>query len=63
VAAEIGPSAARLHFDKFVSDLIAGVTVGMLALPLAMAFLIALGVSPQAGIYCAILQKGARRPS
>src|ERR1700690_2314139 len=39
----------------FVSDLIAGVTVGLVALPLAMAFAIASGVSPQAGIYCAIV--------
>ena len=42
-------------FDKFVSDLIAGVTVGLVALPLAMAFAIASGVPPQAGIYCAIV--------
>jgi len=41
-------------FEKFVADLIAGVTVGLVALPLAMAFAIASGVSPQAGIYCAI---------
>jgi SulP family sulfate permease len=40
---------------KFLSDLIAGITVGLVALPLAMAFAIASGVSPQAGIYCAIL--------
>jgi SulP family sulfate permease len=40
---------------KFVSDLIAGVTVGMVALPLAMAFAIASGVTPQAGLYCAIV--------
>lgn len=39
----------------FVSDLIAGVTVGVVALPLAMAFGIASGVTPQAGIYTAIL--------
>jgi sulfate permease, SulP family len=41
--------------QKFVSDLIAGVTVGLVALPLAMAFAIASGVPPQAGIYCAIV--------
>src|ERR1700739_3211087 len=41
--------------EKFVSDLIAGVTVGLVALPLAMAFAIASGVPPQAGIYCAIV--------
>jgi len=40
---------------KFLSDLIAGLTVGLVALPLAMAFAIASGVSPQAGIYCAIV--------
>src|ERR1700731_2427577 len=40
---------------KFVSDLIAGVTVGLVALPLAMAFAIASGLSPQAGLYCAIV--------
>jgi SulP family sulfate permease len=42
-------------FDKFISDAIAGVTVGLVALPLAMAFAIASGVPPQAGIYCAIV--------
>src|ERR1700689_2124340 len=40
---------------KFLSDLIAGVTVGLVASPLAMAFAIASGVTPQAGIYCAIV--------
>lgn len=40
---------------KFVHDLIAGITVGLVALPLAMAFSIASGLSPQAGIYCAIV--------
>lgn len=41
--------------QKFFHDLIAGVTVGLVALPLAMAFAIASGVTPQAGIYCAIV--------
>src|SRR5271168_3561955 len=40
---------------KFIADLLAGLTVGLVALPLAMAFAIASGVSPQAGIYCAIV--------
>jgi SulP family sulfate permease len=40
---------------KFVADLIAGVTVGLVALPLAMAFAISSGLSPQAGIYCAVV--------
>jgi SulP family sulfate permease len=39
----------------FVSDLIAGVTVGLVALPLAMAFAISSGMPPQAGIYCAVV--------
>ena len=40
---------------KFLHDLIAGITVGLVALPLAMAFSIASGLTPQAGIYCAIV--------
>jgi SulP family sulfate permease len=39
----------------FIHDAIAGVTVGLVALPLAMAFAIASGLSPQSGIYCAIV--------
>ena len=39
----------------FWHDLLAGVTVGLVALPLAMAFSIASGLSPQAGIYCAVV--------
>ena len=41
--------------NKFVLDVVAGITVGLVALPLAMAFSIASGLSPQAGIYCAIV--------
>jgi sulfate permease, SulP family len=41
--------------EKFVADIGAGVTVGLVALPLAMAFAISSGVSPQAGLYCAIV--------
>jgi len=40
---------------KFVADLIAGLTVGLVALPLAMAFAISSGVPPQSGIYCAVV--------
>ena len=39
----------------FAHDLSAGITVGLVALPLAMAFAIASGLTPQAGIYCAIV--------
>jgi SulP family sulfate permease len=41
--------------QKFFHDLVAGVTVGLVALPLAMAFSIASGLTPQAGIYCGIV--------
>ena len=42
-------------WNKFSADALAGVTVGLVALPLAMAFAIASGVAPQAGLYCAIV--------
>jgi SulP family sulfate permease len=41
--------------DALFGDLVAGVTVGLVALPLAMAFAIASGVPPQAGLYCAVV--------
>jgi SulP family sulfate permease len=43
------------NLTKFSRDVVAGVTVGLVALPLAMAFSIASGLTPQAGIYCAIV--------
>src|SRR5438132_8165033 len=43
------------NLNQFIKDVIAGVTVGLVALPLAMAFSIASGLTPQAGIYCAIV--------
>jgi SulP family sulfate permease len=48
---------ALRHYSvqAFTADLIAGVTVGLVALPLAMAFAISSGMTPQAGIYCAIV--------
>jgi SulP family sulfate permease len=42
-------------FTTLSSDLMAGVTVGLVALPLAMAFAIASGVPPQNGVYCAVV--------
>ena len=42
-------------WTAFLADLIAGVTVGLVALPLAMAFAISSGVPPQAGLYCAVI--------
>ena len=48
---------ALRHYDTvtFGHDLVAGVTVGLVALPLAMAFAIASGAPPQAGIYTAVV--------
>ena len=40
---------------QFFADSVAGVTVGLVALPLAMAFAIASGVTPQAGLYTAVV--------
>ena len=41
--------------SKFVSDLIAGIIVGIIALPLAIAFATASGVPPQNGLITAII--------
>ena len=41
--------------QQLVRDLIAGVIVGIVAIPLAIAFAIASGVTPQAGLYTAIV--------
>ena len=48
------------HYTRgtLLRDVTAGVTVGVVALPLAMAFGIASGVTPQAGIYTAIVGGG-----
>jgi SulP family sulfate permease len=49
---EILPTYTR---HRFAADVVAGVTVGLVALPLAMAFAISSGVRPEAGIYTAII--------
>ncbi|HML45546.1 MAG TPA: SulP family inorganic anion transporter [Clostridia bacterium] len=41
--------------DKFIKDLISGVTVGIIALPLAIALGIASGVSPEKGLITAVI--------
>jgi Sulfate permease and related transporters (MFS superfamily) len=41
--------------EKFLADIMAGLIVGVVALPLAIAFGIASGVTPEKGIYTAII--------
>src|SRR5438477_10897456 len=41
--------------EDLFSDVVAGLTVGIVALPLAMAFAIASGVKPEAGIFTAVV--------
>lgn len=41
--------------EQFTADLMAGIIVGIVALPLAIAFGIASGVSPEKGLYTAII--------
>ncbi len=46
-----------LHYDLnlFKADILAGLIVALVALPLAMSFAIAIGVEPQYGIYAAMI--------
>jgi SulP family sulfate permease len=41
--------------SKLSADLVSGITVGLVALPLAMAFAIAAGAPPEAGLYTAVV--------
>ncbi len=43
------------RLDHFIKDLLAGLTVGIIAIPLSMALAIASGVPPQYGLYTAII--------
>jgi SulP family sulfate permease len=59
---ELAPFRPRLldslqgyNRQRFAADVIAGLTVGVVALPLAMAFAIASGVQPEQGIFTAII--------
>ena len=46
---------SKQNFFNFQSNLLAGLTVGIIALPLSMALAIASGVAPQHGLYTAIV--------
>ena len=48
-------SIKTYRFDDFWNDLAAGITVGLVALPLAIAFAIASGVKPEAGLISAVV--------
>ena len=46
---------ADYNSSKFRADVLGGITVGIVAVPLAMAFAIASGVSPEQGLITAIV--------
>ena len=48
-------SLASYSKERFLKDLMAGIIVGIVALPLAIAFGIASGVSPEKGLITAII--------
>src|SRR5688572_33249393 len=50
---------AGYNADRFRKDILAGMIVGIVALPLAMAFASASGVSPDRGLYAAIVAGAA----
>lgn len=52
---EFFESIKTYNKEKFVSDLMSGTIVGIVALPLAIAFAIASGVTPEKGLYTAII--------
>ncbi|MEZ0576110.1 SulP family inorganic anion transporter [Halodesulfovibrio aestuarii] len=47
--------ASGYNLSQFVKDIVSGSTVGIVALPLAMAFAIASGCSPERGLFTAIV--------
>jgi SulP family sulfate permease len=52
---ELVTSLKSYNRDQLVADLTAGVIVGVVALPLAIAFAIASGVTPDRGLYTAVI--------
>lgn len=57
IAKALRESLAERHYSRplFFQDLLAGITVGIIAIPLAMALAIASGVPPQHGLYTAAI--------
>jgi len=55
IAWALKKTITQYNFNKFKSDLISGFIVSLVALPLAMALSIAVGLSPQYGLYTAIV--------
>lgn len=55
ISPELVKSLKGYNIKKFSSDLSAGIIVGIVALPLAIAFAIASGVAPEQGLYTAIV--------
>ncbi|MBL8343057.1 MAG: sodium-independent anion transporter, partial [Rubrivivax sp.] len=51
----LGAALAGYGRQRFLADLGAGLTVGVVALPLAMAFAIASGVKPEQGLVTAVI--------
>ncbi|MDB5986406.1 MAG: dauA 3 [Nevskia sp.] len=55
IAVVAAARAGLFRRDQWARNLVAGIIVGVVALPLAMAFAIASGVKPEQGIYTAIV--------
>lgn len=55
--------AGLFRRGNLLPNVVAGVIVGVVALPLAMAFTIASGVKPEQGLYTAIIAGAAVRSS
>ena len=51
----LGNRFTNYSYASLRKDLLAGLVVGIIAIPLAMAFAIASGVKPEYGIYTAII--------
>ncbi|NQD35729.1 C4-dicarboxylic acid transporter DauA [Permianibacter sp. IMCC34836] len=55
IATALRESLRDYNRQRFTNDALAGITVGLIAIPLAMALAIASGVAPQYGLYTAIV--------